>query len=105
MPDPQSTAQHDEPTQALSQSALLEATVKEFESLGCTRVDRMLGFGKMQEGYALMLDSDDMYFFWVSYRGEDGPTDWNKWRVRRGSIAREKFLTSNAKGDSQSPDQ
>lgn len=70
----------------------LEIQVKEFEHLGCSRQDRVLGFGKMPEGYALMLDSDDMYFFWVSSRGEQGPIDWNKWRVRRGAIAREKRL-------------
>jgi hypothetical protein len=80
---------------AVNHSALLEATVKDFENFGCTRVDRMLGFGKMPEGYALMLDSDDMYFFWVNDRGEDGPTTWDKWQARRMAIARERFLSSN----------
>jgi hypothetical protein len=55
--------------------------------LGCTHADRMLGFQKMPDGYSLMLDADQMYFFWLRHDGAESVIHWNKWAVRRGAIA------------------
>ena len=65
----------------------LEAEVANHERAGCRRADRSLGFRKMPDGYALMLDSDEMYFYWLREDGCYSPIDWNKWRVRRGALA------------------
>lgn len=61
---------------------------------GCRRVDHSLGIQKMPEGYALMLDTDGVYFFWLDAEGNEGPSDWNMWRVRRDAIARQKHNAS-----------
>jgi hypothetical protein len=55
---------------------------------GCTNMDRSLGIRKMPEGYHLLLDSDDMYFFWMERAtGRESSFHWNKWAVYRGAIA------------------
>lgn len=66
----------------------LEQLVKDYEAGGCTRTDRMLGIQKMPEGYALMLDADEMYFFWLCEDGVESCIHWNKWAIRKGAVAR-----------------
>lgn len=63
----------------------LESHVAEDESLGCRRSDQMLGFRKMPDGYALMLDGDGMYFYWLRSDGKSSTIHWNKWAVYRGA--------------------
>jgi hypothetical protein len=60
--------------------------VNDAVKMGCTRADKMLGFQKMPEGYALMLDADRMYFFWLRHDGCESVIHWNKWAVRAGAI-------------------
>ncbi len=60
--------------------------VTEMESHGCRRVDRWLGIQKMPEGYALMLDGDEMYFYWLCEDGRESVVHWNKWAIRNGAI-------------------
>ena len=65
----------------------LSEKVKEYESLGSRQVDNWLGFQKMPEGYALMLDSDEMYFYWLRWDGTEGVIHWDKWAIRRSALA------------------
>lgn len=59
--------------------------VADYETHGCRRVDRSLGIQKMPEGYALMLDADELYFFWLKHDGTEGAVHWNKWAVWKGA--------------------
>lgn len=63
----------------------LEQHVADHESFGCRRMDKSLGIHKMPEGYALMLDADDMYFYWLTADGKESSIHWNKWAVYRGA--------------------
>jgi hypothetical protein len=47
----------------------------------------MLGAIRMPEGYALMLDPDGMFFFWLRDDGERSADDSHRWDVRRAAIA------------------
>lgn len=67
--------------------ATLADHVKSAVSMGCTHADNMLGIQKMPEGYALMIDADDMYFFWLRHDGCNSVIHWNKWAVRKGALA------------------
>lgn len=60
--------------------------VADYEAHGCRRVDRCLGIQKMPSGYALMLDPDDYYFFWLRDDGGASAIHWNKWAVRKGAL-------------------
>ena len=63
----------------------LSVQVAEHEKFGAHRMDRSLGIHRMPENFALMLDSDDLYFYWRYADGRYSTQDWNKWRVRRGA--------------------
>lgn len=65
----------------------LKKHVSEYEGMGSRRSDRSLGFQGMPDGYALMLDSDEMYFFWLRHDGMPSCVHWNKWAVRKGALA------------------
>lgn len=52
---------------------------------GSYRVDDLLGIQKMPFGYALMLDADGLYFYWLRYDGLEGAQTWNKWAAYRGA--------------------
>lgn len=71
----------------MTERATLETHVKSAVSMGCTHADRMLGIQKMPAGYALMLDADDMHFFWLRKDGAESSVHWSKWAVRRGAVA------------------
>jgi hypothetical protein len=61
--------------------------VADYESMGCRRVDKSLGIQSMPHGYALMLDADEMYFFWLREAdGAESVVHWNKWAVRKGAL-------------------
>lgn len=66
-------------------SADLNKHVAEHESFGARRCDRTLGIHKMPDGYALMLDADEMYFYWLAYDGRYSSEHWNKWAVYRSA--------------------
>lgn len=57
----------------------LEYFVKQEEALGCTRCS--LGIVYMPEGYALMLDQDQMYYYWLRKDGITSFIHWNRWAV------------------------
>jgi len=49
---------------------------------GCDDVSHSLGIQKMPDGYALMLDADGMYFFWMEKStGRESAIHWNKWDI------------------------
>ncbi len=55
---------------------------------GCEDVSASLGIQKMPAGYALMLDADRMYYFWLERAtGEISRIHWNRWAVYRGAKA------------------
>jgi len=64
----------------------LEKQVADHERHGARRVDRSLGVQKMPDGFALMLDADEMYFYWLRADGRYGAEHWNKWAVRKGAM-------------------
>lgn len=66
----------------------LDDRVREHESFGCRRVDKSLGVQAMPSGYALMLDADEIYFYWLCEDGAESVQHWNKWAIRRGAVAR-----------------
>jgi hypothetical protein len=61
----------------------LDAEISHHTRLGCRRMD--LGFQEMPPGYALMLDADELYFYWLRYDGLESSQHWNKWAVYRGA--------------------
>lgn len=53
---------------------------------GCEDVSHILGFQKMPDGYSLMLDADQMYFFWMERAtGRESGTHWDRWAVYRSA--------------------
>lgn len=49
---------------------------------GCKDVSKSLGIRKMPEGYALMLDADEMFFFWFHREtGRESAIHWSKWVI------------------------
>jgi hypothetical protein len=63
----------------------LDAAVFHHTRSDCRRVDDSLGIQKMPFGYALMLDADEMYFYWLRYDGLESSQHWNKWAIFRGA--------------------
>lgn len=54
---------------------------------GCQDVSGSFGIQSMPEGYALMLDGDQMYFFWMEKAtGRQSVIHHDKWAVRRGAV-------------------
>lgn len=62
--------------------------VADHVALGCHKVE--LGIQRMPEGYALMLDADDMYYYWLRDDGTESVIHWNKWAVRKGAVQNSK---------------
>lgn len=67
----------------------LDKLVADYEAGGCRRTDKSLGIQKMPPGYALMLDPDELYFFWLCEDGTESSIHWNKWAIRKGAVARQ----------------
>lgn len=63
----------------------LEKHVADHESFGARRVDASLGIQKMPKGFALMLDADEMYFYWLACDGRQSVQHWNKWAIYNGA--------------------
>lgn len=61
----------------------LDVAVADHVRSGAQRMDEALGIQKMPFGYALMLDHDEIYFYWLRYDGRQGPEHWNKWAAYR----------------------
>jgi|GEM_PF-1893809 len=59
----------------------LESQIAEHEAMGATRSDKSLGFRKMPEGYALMLNRDESHYYWLKFDGSEGPEAWDRWYV------------------------
>lgn len=51
--------------------------------LGCRDVSSSLGIQKMPFGYALMLDADEMYHYFLRHDGKSSAIHWDKWAVYR----------------------
>jgi hypothetical protein len=64
----------------------LNKHVEQHESFGCSNRSNSLGIQRMPEGYALMLDGDAMYFYWLRFDGNQSCIHWNKWAVRKGAM-------------------
>jgi hypothetical protein len=52
-----------------------------------TMTERSLGIVKMPPGYKLMIDSDEVYYYWLRDDGAESCIHWNKWAVYRGAVA------------------
>lgn len=59
----------------------LLAHVNDHKLMGCARCDKFLGFRKMPEGYALMLNRDESHYYWLKFDGSEGSEAWDKWYV------------------------
>lgn len=59
----------------------LHNVVMDHEKSGARRFDSVLGFQKMPDGFALMLDADGMYYYWINANDEESCIHWNKWSV------------------------
>ena len=44
-------------------------------------VSQCLGIQKMPPGYALMIDPDGMFYYWINAEGQQSAIHWNKWSV------------------------
>lgn len=55
---------------------------------GCEDVSHCLGIQRMPDGYSLMLNADQMYFFWMERAtGRESSSTWDKWAAYRGAKA------------------
>ncbi|MEQ8511191.1 MAG: hypothetical protein RLN67_02120 [Algiphilus sp.] len=63
----------------------LEKQVALDEASGSLRCDSSLGVVAMPEGFALMLDPDRMFFYWLREDGTESAITWDKWAVYRGA--------------------
>jgi hypothetical protein len=61
----------------------LEDFVADLCADGCSRAS--LGIQEMPDGYALLLDADQMYYFWVCDDGRNSVIHWDKWAIYRGA--------------------
>ena len=64
----------------------LEYHIEDNLIIGAYHVSKSLGFQSMPDGYALMLDGDMQYFYWLRSDGAVSQICWDKWSVRRGAI-------------------
>ena len=64
----------------------LKAAIAEYEDSGCTNMSKSLGIKEMPSGYALMLNSDNTHYFWITDSLESS-ISWNKWAVYRSAMA------------------
>lgn len=67
------------------QAPVLADQICDHEQQGSEHVSDSLGFCKMPQGYALMLNPDRSHYYWLRHDGAEGPIDWNKWRVYKSA--------------------
>lgn len=61
----------------------LSEHIKEHEYLGCSKAS--MGRARIPEGYAIMVDSDGVYTYWLREDGITSCNHRNKWAVLRGA--------------------
>jgi len=61
--------------------------IADHEAIGSLNVSRELGIQKIPEGYALMIDPDEIYYYWLREDGKEGSGSLNKWTAYRGAKA------------------
>lgn len=66
---------------------MLEQHVKEQTAMRCRNFSDRLGKARMPEGYAIMLDHDETFFYWLRHDGAQSDVHWNKWAVYRAAKA------------------
>lgn len=76
----------------------LAVRVAEDRALGCSDRSASLGIRTMPPGYALMLDADEAYFYWLRHDGASSDIHWNKWAVYRGAWANARASRSASSG-------
>ena len=52
-------------------------------SLGCFKAN--IGRARCPAGYAIMVDPDGVYTFWLDWNGRQSVSHWSKWAVLRGA--------------------
>jgi hypothetical protein len=63
----------------------LVSHILDHEKNGATNHSMKLGFCHMPDGYALMLDHDEAYFYWLRDDGATSEVSWDKWAIWRGA--------------------
>jgi len=70
----------------------LDYHIEDHVNVGSYHCDKRLGFQKMPEGYALMLNGDMSHFYWLREDGAESSYHWNQWAVYRGAkLDKEKY--------------
>jgi hypothetical protein len=64
---------------------MLNDHINDHEKLGCMQA--FFGIQSMPEGYALMIDADGIYYYWLRHDGVTSEIHWNRWAVRKGALA------------------
>jgi|UniRef100_A0A6H1ZB33 hypothetical protein len=64
---------------------MLQKHIEDHVSLGCSERSKTLGFQKMPEGYALMLDHDEAFFYWLRADGVHSDINWDPWSIYRSA--------------------
>lgn len=77
----------------ISTSEDFRRLVKSYLDDGCIDYSDRLGIAKMQDGYALLLNSDHSHFFWLRWDGAESQICWDKWAVYRGAKANAALLS------------
>jgi hypothetical protein len=77
---------------------VMAAVVADHVSMGCTDVSKSLGIVQMPDGYALMLDRDETFFYWLRRDGIESSPTVDKWAIYRGA------KSDNEKGWSRRPE-
>lgn len=72
----------------------LDKHVKEHVDLGCSDRSTALGFAKMPEGYALMLDHDEAYFYWLRHDGVQSDIHWDRWAILKSAKRNDAWVKS-----------
>ncbi|AUR98399.1 hypothetical protein NVP1250O_61 [Vibrio phage 1.250.O._10N.261.55.E11] len=71
----------------------MEDVIKWYTERGCTHV-QTLGFVKMPDGYALMINSDYTHYFWVREDWAESSITCDRWDAYRGALRDSKERTS-----------
>lgn len=65
----------------------LEKHIADHVECGCRYSNGSLGIQDMPPGYALMLDADELYYYWLRADGVTSDIHWSQWAIRKGAIA------------------
>jgi|21_taG_2_1085346.scaffolds.fasta_scaffold68657_4 IS30 family transposase len=78
-----------------NQRAALGEHIADHMNLGSIQIS--LGAIQMPDGYALMLNSDETYYYWLRWDGVEGLEHWHHWAVYRNAKANREKLLEQAK--------